>query len=151
MTAQVMKRYYKENSASHTYIVGFVRDGRVYYVTCDWKQLKKWLKESVSASSKGGVKSLRVYVPAEDQRKAIADGTAKILCDAEKLTGKNQGDAFEKVVVETLTNTVWTKDRSAFYEKGDMELNGEQIQIKLNTATLTDEKIIKNMIKKLGK
>ena len=151
MTAQLMKRHYRENSASHTYIIGFIRDGKVYYVSCDWNQLRKWLKESRTASSKGGVKSLRVYVPAEDQRKAIANGTAKILCEAEQLSEKNQGDAFEKAIVETLTNTVWTKDRSKFYEKGDMELNGEQVQIKLNTATLTDEKIIKNMLKKLGK
>lgn len=150
MTGQVMCRHYNAHSAAHTYIVGFIRDGKVYYVTTGWNQLRKWLRESRTSSARGGYASLRVYVPAADQKKALADGAAKFLCTVDQLASGNAGDAFEKAIVETLTNTVWTKDRHTFYEAGDMELNGEQIQIKLNSASLTDEKIIKNMLKKLG-
>lgn len=151
MTAQTLKRHYHTHSAAHTYIVGFMRDGKVYYVTVDWNQLRKWLKESRTASSRGGVLALRVYVPAADQKKALLDGTAKELCAVEELNQlPNKGDAFEKIVVETLTGTVWTKCKTTFYESGDMNLNGEEIQIKLTSATLTDEKVITNMLKKLG-
>lgn len=150
MNAQTMKRHYRAHAVAHTYIVGFVHEGKVYYVTVGWNQLRKWLTESRTASARGGVIQIRVYVPAADQRKLIANGTAQVLCNAEQLAGQNAGDMFEKAVVEALTGTVWQKDRHTFYESGDMELNGEQIQIKLNSATLTDEKIIKNMLKKLG-
>ena len=150
MNAQTMKRHYRAHSAAHTYIVGFIRDGKVYYVTVGWKELSKWLTESRTSSARGAALAIRVYVPAEDQRKLIASGKALVLCDVDKLADGNKGDAFEKAVVETLTGTVWTKDKHKFYEAGDMELNGEQIQIKLSTATLTDEKVIKNMLKKLG-
>ena len=152
MTSAEVKRLYHTNSASARYIVGFIRDGKVYYVTVEWKQLRKWLRDSRTASSKGGVLQIRVYVPAEDQRKAIANGSAKELCSVETLeaqTNGNEGDRFEKIVAEVLAGMVWKKTRTPFYEAGDITLNGEQVQVKLNGATLTDEKVIKNMKKKL--
>lgn len=67
----------------------------------------------------------------------------------EAQTNGNDGDKFEKIVAEVLAGMVWKKTRTPFYEAGDITLNGEQIQVKLNGATLTDEKVIKNMKKKL--
>ena len=154
MSGTVIIRHYHKHSASALYLVGFIRAGRVYYVIVGWKQLRKWLRESTMASSKGGMKQIRVYVPADDQRKAIADGSAKELCSVETLeaqeTGsKNNGDKFEKIIAETLAGMVWKKTRTPFYEAGDVTLNGEQVQVKLHDATLTDEKVIKHMLEKL--
>lgn len=150
MNATTIKRHYFKHAAARAYVVGFIRAGKVYYFRTDDKGLRKLLTETRTSSARGGVISLRVYVPADVQRKLIAEGKAVELCDAAMLDGANAGDLFEKVVFETFTGKTWKKDRTAFYEAGDMELDGEQIQIKLNTATLTNETVIKHMLKKLG-
>jgi hypothetical protein len=49
---------------------------------------------------------------------------------------------FEKVITETFTNEKWVKDSVPFFVAGDATINGEQVQIKLNGAELTNEKIL---------
>jgi len=152
MTSSVLKRNYHNNSAADAYIVGFIRDGKVYYVTVQWNQLRKWLRDSRTSSAKGGVLQIKVYMPAAEQDKAIANGSAVLLCSVEALEAvkaENNGSRFERLIIETLTPYGYKKNRTPFYEAGDVEIFGIQYQIKLNYSTLTDEKIIKNMLKKL--
>lgn len=153
MTYETMLRHYRTRTAAHTYIVGFSRDGKVYYVTIDWKELKTLLKVDHESSKRGGSLKARVYVPADYQKKAIASGKAVELCDVVELTaGKyNKGENFERVITETLTGTVWMKDSVPFYVQGDIRVNDEEIQVKFNEAELTNEKCIKNMLEKLRK
>jgi len=70
--------------------------------------------------------------------KALLMGTAEMLEDDKH----NRGEIFEKIITETLTGKTWKKDSTPFWKAGDIELNGEQIQIKLSEAELTNEKAI---------
>ena len=49
---------------------------------------------------------------------------------------------FEKIITETYTAEKWAKDSVPFFKAGDATINGEEVQIKLNGAELTNEKIL---------
>lgn len=153
MTTQEMIRVYHMHSASHKYIVGFIRDGKVYYVTITFDALSTMLKACKASSKRGGFNKVRVYVSANQQKAMISNGQAVEICSMEDLVAEkyNKGELFEKAITEKLTGEKWEKDSLPFYEGGDIVLNGENVQIKLNGAELTNEKCLENMLRKMGK
>ena len=153
MTMQEMVTIYNRHSASHKYIIGFVRGGKVYYATMSFEKLAEMLKACKASSKRGGFNKVRVYVSAKAQKAMIENGEAIEVATMQDLVSKkyNKGEMFEKVITETLTNDIWEKDSLPFYEGGDITVNGENIQIKLNGAELTNEKCLENMLKKMGK
>ena len=153
MTMQEMIRVYHKHSASHKYIVGFIRNGKVYYVTITFDKLSAMLKACKASSKRGGFNKVRVYVSANQQKAMISNGEAVEICMMEDLVAEkyNKGELFEKVITEKLTGEKWEKDSLPFYEGGDIVLNGENVQVKLNGAELTNEKCLENMLRKMGK
>ena len=153
MTMQEMVTIYNIHSASHKYIVGFVRGGKVYYVTVSFEKLAEMLKACKASSKRGGFNKVRVYVSAKTQKAMIENGEAIEVATMQDLVSKkyNKGEMFEKVITETLTSDTWEKDSLPFYEGGDITVNGENIQIKLNGAELTNERCLENMLRKMGK
>ena len=150
---QEMVTIYNIHSASHKYIVGFVRGGKVYYVTVSFEKLAEMLKACKASSKRGGFNKVRGYVSAKTQKAMIENGEAIEVATMQDLVSKkyNKGEMFEKVITETLTSDTWEKDSLPFYEGGDITVNGENIQIKLNGAELTNERCLENMLKKMGK
>ena len=76
MTMQEMIRMYNNHSASHKYIVGFVRGGKVYYATVSFEKLAEMLKACKASSKRGGFNKVRVYVSAKAQKAMIENGEA---------------------------------------------------------------------------
>jgi hypothetical protein len=58
----------------------------------------------------------------------------------------NRGEIFEKLITEYFGQE-WEKDTVPFWEQGDIRLNGKEVQIKLDTATLTSTKQIARLKK----
>lgn len=153
MATEKMISIYHLYSASKKYIVGFIRNGKVYYVIVTFEKLAEMLKACKASSKRGGFNKVRVYVSSKLQKELIADGLAMEIgaVDALISTKYNKGEMFEKLITETLTAETWEKDSLPFYMGGDIQLNGENIQIKLNGAELTNEKCLTNMLQKMGK
>lgn len=143
MDYEMMKALYNELSAAHTYLIGFFFENALYYVMMEWDELVNILKNDRAAASKGGMKKLRIKIRAAEKqelvKRAIKLGSAEMLQTEDKY---NLGERFERVITETLTTEKWVKDSTPFNIKGDIEINGEQIQIKLDNAELTNEKIL---------
>lgn len=139
-----MAERYNRIAGAHKYIVGFIRHGVVYYVQLDFSELCQLLKDDRASSKRGGTLKLRVRVTAEQAIIFIHSGRAVELCKVEELDdGKyNKGENFERIITETLTDELWVKDSVPFYVKGDINVNGEEIQIKLDGAELTNEKTL---------
>jgi hypothetical protein len=135
---------YNRIAGAHKYIVGFIRHGVVYYVQLDFAGLCGLLKDDRASSKRGGTLKLRVRVSSEQAIRFINRGEAVALCKVEELDdGKyNKGENFERIITETLTSELWVKDSVPFYVKGDINVNGEEIQIKLDGAELTNEKTL---------
>lgn len=143
MNYEMMKALYNELSAAHIYLIGFIFENALYYVMMGWDELVTILKNDRAAASKGGMKKLRIKIKAAEKqelvKRAIKLGPAEMLQTEDKY---NLGERFERVITETLTTEKWVKDSTPFNIKGDIEINGEQIQIKLDNAELTNEKIL---------
>lgn len=153
MATEKMIRIYHLYSASKKYLVGFIRGNKVYYVIVSFEKLAEMLKACKASSKRGGFNKVRVYLSAKLQKELIASGLAVEAGDMNALisTKYNKGEMFEKLVTEMLTGEKWVKDSLPFYMGGDIQLNGENIQVKLNGAELTNEKCLTNMLKKMGK
>lgn len=140
-----MSARYNRIAGAHRYIVGFTKGGKVYFVKLNFAQLCDLLKEDHASSKRGGTFKLRVRVSSLQALKFISSGEAVELCSIEELNANakyNKGENFERIVTELLTEEVWVKDSVPFYVKGDINVNGEEIQIKLDGAELTNEKTL---------
>lgn len=145
MTREEMIRNYNNLAAAHKYIVGFTRGQKLYYTVMNSCIRDDMLKLDKAAESKGGMMKIRVRVSAK--LKAMLIGTGKaVLCgmvdELVKDSKYNKGENFERVITELLTNKAWAKDNVPFNVAGDIEWNGEQVQIKLDGAELTNEKTL---------
>lgn len=145
MTYEMMIEIYAMLTAAHLYFLGFTVNGSLYYVALNWEELKEYFKFDKAAQSKGGHKKIRITVKAQ-QKKALIESGKAILLGSENLLNYNDkynnGEHFERVITERFTDQKWQKDSIPFYVAGDAEINGEQVQIKLDGAELTNEKLM---------
>ena len=148
MTRNEMIRRYEALSAAAAYIIGFVQNGLLYYILTA-EIADDFLKLDHMSSKRGGWAKIRVKLSAANRKALIANGQAVLLGAAADLLNTadkyNKGERFERVITETLTAEKWVKDSVPFNVAGDITLNGQQVQIKLDGAELTNEKTLARM------
>lgn len=146
MSKQEMMTMYERWSAAHTYILGFVFDGKLYFVKLTFAELARFFKLDRASSKRGGFAKIRIKLTADERRELAAMATLLGSADLLEADAKyNKGENFEKIITEKLTATAWVKDSVPFNVAGDIELNGEQIQVKLDNAELTNERILSKL------
>ena len=141
MTA--MLTAYNKNSAAHLYYFGFIVAGLLYAVCgMTFDEITAYCKMDRASSAKGGFRKIRIRATAAQCSalipKALLIGSAELLSDPKW----NKGEMFEKIITERFTTDEWVKDSVPFFAAGDATINGEPVQIKLNQAELTNEKIL---------
>ena len=134
---------YNKNSASHIYYFGFFVAGLLYAVTgMTFDELSAYFKNDRASTAKGGFRKIRIKANSADLKallpKALLIGSADLLNNPHW----NKGEMFEKIITEMFTTEKWVKDSVPFHLAGDAVINGENVQIKLNGAELTNEKIL---------
>ena len=142
MTREEMISKYEEKSAATSHIFGFPFEGALYsYTTNDLSEIDEVLKLGRAAKSHGGAQKIRISFSKLtkkkliDNGKAVKLGTLDIMSYIDKY---NAGEHFEHYIHE-LNGQTWVKDTVPFYKAGDIELDGEQVQIKYDGATLVSE------------
>ena len=139
-----MTETYNKNSAAHTYYFGFVLAGLLYVVAgMTFTELSAYFKMDRASTAKGGFKKIRIRATTADLKALLPVAT---LLGSETLLNDghwNKGEMFEKVITERFTAEKWVKDSVPFFMDGDATINGEKVQIKLNGAELTNEKILR--------
>lgn len=143
MTFETMIALYNLLSASHLYILGFVFDGILYYAELDFNSFSRYFRMDRASSRRGGFAKIRVKLSTAQKVELLAIAKA---CGRENdLTADkahNKGENFERIMTELLTGKEWTKDSVPFNIAGDIQVNGENIQVKLDCAEITNEKIL---------
>ena len=139
-----MKETYHKNSAASEYWFGFVVAGMLYVMTgMSFEELAAFFKMDRASTAKGGFAKIRIKARAAELKalaaKAILIGSENLLMDEHW----NKGEMLEKIITERFAGREWVKDSVPFFVAGDVEINGKQVQIKLNGAELTNEKILK--------
>ena len=148
MTRNEMLARYDELKASDIYAVGFEYSNQLY-VTMTKELRDDCVKLDSASTAKGSYAKLRIKLNA--RIKAMLVATKKAVCwgSIELIDYKdqyNRGDHFEKVVVERLTKTEWHKNNTPFNIAGDLEWNGQQVQVKFDGAELTNEKTLSGIL-----
>ena len=143
MTMNEMTIAYCKRSAAHKYALGFVCNGRLYVVVLSFAELNRFFKLDRASSKRGGFAKIRIKLTSKDRAELsliAEDLGAESLLTADPV--HNKGENFERVLTELWTAEKWVKDSVPFWMKGDITVNGEEIQVKLDGAELTNEKIL---------
>ena len=143
MTMNEMTITYARKTAAHKYALGFVFNGHLYVVVLSFAELSRFFKLDRASSKRGGFAKIRIKLTAKDRAELSA--TAEMLGAEDLLTADpkhNKGENFERELTERWTAETWVKDSVPFWVKGDITVNGEEIQVKLDGAELTNEKIL---------
>lgn len=138
-TKRTMIKHYREHSAADSYILGFVNNKMLYMVEVA-EIMPRFLSVEQASRNQGENLRLRITKKLKNQlmkKNPVCLGSASLLT-AEKY---NKGEIFEKIVTEFFGQT-WVKDTIPFWVQGDIEVDGRQIQIKLDSATLMNTKQI---------
>ena len=138
-TKRTMIKHYRTHSAADSYILGFVENKNLYMVEVA-EIMPRFL--SVEQASRNQGENLRLRIK-KNLKKQLMKKNPVCLGSADLLnTDKyNKGEIFEKLVTEFFGQT-WGKDTIPFWVQGDIEVDGRQIQIKLDSATLMNTKQI---------
>lgn len=138
-TKRTMIKHYRTHSAADSYILGFVENKNLYMVEVA-EIMPRFL--SVEQASRNQGENLRLRIK-KNLKKQLMKKNPVCLGSADLLnTDKyNKGEIFEKLVTEFFGQT-WVKDTIPFWVQGDIEVDGRQIQIKLDSATLMNTKQI---------
>ena len=143
MTMQEMITRYNERSAAHTYALGFVQAHELYAVKLSFDELSRYCKPCKASSKRGGFAKVRIRLSSAERKELISSaeklGTEDLLTANAKY---NKGENFERELTERWTAESWVKDSVPFWMAGDIRVNGIEIQIKLDGAELTNEKIL---------
>ena len=130
---------YHAHSGADEYWFGFVVDHLTYVVPhMTFDELAKYFKPGYTSHKKGHKFVLRIKASAEECRALIP--SAILLGEEGILTRKvkNAGDGLEELLSERFGDGKWSKhDSTTFDLAGDLRIEGKEVQVKLNSATLT--------------
>ena len=144
MTKATMIKNYRKFSAADSYIIGFVSNKMLYFVEMS-EIMPRFLNVEVASRNQGENLRLRLKKSHKEnlmRKNPICLGSAELLTESKY----NKGEIFEKLVTEYFGQT-WEKDTVPFWVQGDINVNGKEVQIKLDTATLMNTKQIKKLQK----
>ena len=141
MVKRTMMKWYEKFSAADGYIIGFVMDKMLYMVEME-RIAPRFLNVEEASRNQGDNLRLRLKKAQKQSlaKKAICLGSADVLT-ADKY---NKGENFEKVVTEYFGQE-WEKDTIPFYMQGDINVDGRELQIKLDSATLANSKMLEKL------
>ena len=143
MDKNEMLTRYAARSAAHVYALGFTHAGCLYVVKLSLAELSRFVKLDRASSKRGGFAKLRVKLTAAER--AELSSTAELLGADTLLTedpAHNKGENLERVLTERWTGESWVKDSVPFWVAGDIRVDGVEVQIKLDCAELTNEKVL---------
>ena len=142
MTKTEMLNLYEAHSAAHVYAIAYVVKHQVYFNLCNGLATELITLEAASRNQ-GNALRLRVRKAA---REAMVSSAICLGADSQlMLDHYNKGEALEKLVTEYY-GLEWKKDNVPFTKAGDIRVNGVEIQIKLDGATITNEKTLTRLI-----
>jgi hypothetical protein len=108
----------------------------------------RFMRVERECSKKGGKEKLQLRLRNKDMEYLIRKG-AECLGGEEMLIGEyNKGVEFERLVYTTNGQEYRGKDSVGFWVAGDIEIDGKQVQVKLNGAQIVVYSTLENLDKK---
>ena len=151
MTKATMIKNYRKFSGAESYIIGFVYKHQLYMIKVA-EIMPRYMSVQHSSSKTGRVPKLQLTINNSHKEQMIRKGAIclgsedLVVCD-----DLNKGFAFERLVSEYYGIEYRGQDNVGFWVGGDLEVNGEQIQIKFQGAQIVAEKTLERLKKGLTK
>ena len=151
MTKATMIKNYRKFSGAESYIIGFVYKHMLYMIKVA-EIMPRWMSVQHSSSRTGRVPKLQLTINNNHKEQMIRKGAIclgsedLVVCD-----DLNKGFAFERLVSEYYGIEYRGQDNVGFWVGGDLEVNGEQIQVKFQGAQIVAEKTLERLKKGLTK
>lgn len=151
MTKATMIRNYRKFSGAESYIIGFVYKHMLYMIKVA-EIMPRWMSVQHSSSRTGRVPKLQMSINNKAKEQFIRKGAVclgsedLIICN-----DLNKGFAFERLVSEYYGIEYRGQDNVGFWVGGDLEVDGEQIQIKFQNAQIVSERTLERLKKGLTK
>lgn len=150
MNKATMIRNYRKFSASDCYALGFVYKHELFVAMVD-EIAPRFMKVERESSKKGGRQKLQLRLNNKNKEYLIRNG-AECLGSETLLIGEyNKGVEFERLIYTVNGQEYRGKDNVGFWVAGDIEINGKQVQVKLEGAQIVVESTLENLKKKLTK
>lgn len=147
MTKDTMIKNYRKFSAAEAYALGFIYKHNLYVAFVD-EIAPRFMNVERESSKKGGKQKLQLRLRNRHMESLIRKG-AECLGDESMLIGDyNKGVEFERIISERNGIEYRGKDSVGFWVAGDVEINGKQVQVKLNGAQIVVENTLENLKKK---
>ena len=147
MTKETMIKNYRKFSAAEGYALGFVYKHNLYVAFVD-EIAPRFMNVERESSKKGGKQKLQLRLRNKHMESLIRKG-AECLGDESMLIGDyNKGVEFERIISERNGIEYRGKDSVGFWVAGDVEIDGKQVQVKLNGAQIVVENTLENLKKK---
>lgn len=148
MNKTSMIRDYHKFSVADYYIIGFELDGYIYAVK-QKRIYSKYLKTDRESTKNGGANILRLTLT-KKQKKALAKKLLPVATIEEMENAKNRGEWFESLIYKIYGQS-YKKDTTRFDKQGDIRIEGQEVQLKFERATVANERTIKNIKKERKK
>ena len=149
MKKETMIRQYRRFSGADGYIIGFEYKKNIYIIKVA-EIMPRWTRIAHSSSKTGRKPKLQMAIKKAHKEQLIKKG-AVVICTAEELKnfeGSNRGWKLESAVMNHFgIENEKGEDNQKFSKCGDMELNGEQLQIKFQNAQIVAELTLHNLQK----
>lgn len=150
MNKATMIRNYRRFSASDCYALGFVYKHELFVAMVD-EIAPRFMRVEHESSKNGGRPKLQLRLNNKDKEYLIRKG-AECLGSETLLIGEyNKGVEFERLIYTVNGQEYRGKDNVGFWVAGDIEINGKQVQVKLEGAQIVVESTLENLKKKLTK
>lgn len=147
MTKQTMIKNYRKFSAANAYILGFEYKHNLYYIMVD-EIAPRFMTVERESTKKGGARKLQLRLHKNHKEQLIRKG-AILIGDENRLKGQyNKGVEFERLISEMNGQPFRGKENVGFWVEGDLEIDGKQIQVKLNGAQIVVETTLERLKKK---
>jgi hypothetical protein len=151
MTKATMIKNYRKFSGAESYIIGFIYKHQLYMIKVA-EIMPRYMSVQHSSSKTGRVPKLQLTINNSHKEQMIRKGAIclgsedLVVCD-----DLNKGFAFERLVSEYYGIEYRGQDNVGFWVGGDLEVDGEQIQIKFQNAQIVSEKTLERLKKGLTK
>lgn len=144
MTKRTMVKWYRDKSAADSYIIGFTYNKNIYMVNVA-EIMPRYL--TVEEASRNQGENLRLRIKKTYKAELMKKNPICLGSECQLVADKyNKGEIFEKLVTEHY-GQIWEKDTIPFWVQGDINIDGKEVQIKLDSATLMNTKQIEKFKK----
>lgn len=148
MTKTTMIKNYRKFSAADSYILGFEYKHNIYAIMIE-EIPPRYMQVERESSKKGGAQKLQLRLHKAHKEELLRKG-ATLIGTEDVLKGEyNKGVEFERIISEMNGQSWRGKENVGFWVEGDIEIDGRQVQVKLNGAQIVVETTLERLKKKV--